>query len=161
MPAIPFRRLLMADLHVAALLGFFVGLPSAVTAQTIVAIAPQQCVWHAGDNLAWAAPNLYESGWQPYSAWTANTAEPHLRVRCHADLNSLPSFAQPAIQVTLYSAYQLYLNGVPSAAWLNLRSCSAPVMRLFSMRFVLAPSSPVPHNTLWPPSTLVSLASSP
>jgi len=38
-------------------------LPVALFAQS-VNIEPGQCVWHAGDNLAWAAPNLDESGWQ-------------------------------------------------------------------------------------------------
>jgi hypothetical protein len=85
--------------------------PLATWAQGLITISPQQCVWRAGDDPNWDAPNLDESGWQPYSAWTANTAQPHLWVRCHADLSSLRSVSQPAIQVTVYSAYQLYLNG--------------------------------------------------
>jgi len=83
-----------------------------LAAQTVVTIAPQQCVWHAGDNPAWAVESLDESSWQPYPTWHANTAEPHLWVRCHADLSSLTTTAQPALQVTLYSAYQFYVNGM-------------------------------------------------
>ena len=31
-----------------------------LAAQTVVTIAPQQCVWHAGDNPAWAVESLDE-----------------------------------------------------------------------------------------------------
>jgi|CZKZ01.1.fsa_nt_gi hypothetical protein len=86
-------------------------LPAALPAQSVVTIATQQCVWQVGDDPSWAAQKLDESGWQPYSNWKANTAQPHLWVRCHADLGVLHSVAQPAIQVGIYSAYQLYLNG--------------------------------------------------
>ena len=85
--------------------------PAALAAQSVIKIEMPQCVWHAGDDPAWAAPSLDESAWQPYSKWKANTAQPHLWVRCHVDLGLLRSVAQPAIQVSLYSAYQLYLNG--------------------------------------------------
>jgi len=52
--------------------------PAAFAAQSIITVPPQQCVWRTGDDPAWAASNLDESGWQPYSAWTANSAQPHL-----------------------------------------------------------------------------------
>jgi len=39
--------------------------PLAALGQGIIAVSPRQCVWRAGDNPAWAAPNLDESGWQP------------------------------------------------------------------------------------------------
>ncbi len=86
-------------------------LPAPLAAQSPITVSPQQCVWRAGDDPSWAAPNLDETGWQPYTAWHANTAQPHLWVRCHADFSSLHSVAQPAIQVAQYSAYQLYFNG--------------------------------------------------
>jgi hypothetical protein len=81
-----------------------------LAAQSVLTIPPQQCVWREGDDLSWAAASLDESGWHPYSAWHADTAQPHLWVRCHVGLNSLRSVAQPALQVTLYSAYQVYIN---------------------------------------------------
>ncbi len=65
------------------------------------------------NNPAWATTVIDESGWQPYTEWHADTAQPHLWVRCHADLSSLTSTVQPALQVTLYSAYQFYFNGTP------------------------------------------------
>jgi hypothetical protein len=101
--------------------------PAALAAQSIITVPPQQCVWRTGDDPAWAASNLDESGWQPYSAWTANSAQPHLWVRCHTYLNSLHSVAQPAIQLTLYSAYQLYLNGALIGAQGNLANGNSSV----------------------------------
>jgi hypothetical protein len=96
--------------------------PSALAAQSVVTVPPQQCVWHAGDNPSWAAPNLDESGWQPYAQWKLSPDQPHYWVRCHADLSPLQGLAHPAIQVTLYAAYQLYLNGAPIGEAGNLRS---------------------------------------
>ncbi len=109
---------MLKTLHAPLLLLMLV--PASLAAQSIISVPSQQCVWHAGDNPAWAAANLDESDWQPYSAWTPNSGQPHLWVRCHTDLSSLHSVAQPALQVTLYSAYQLYLNGALLASAGNL-----------------------------------------
>jgi hypothetical protein len=94
--------------------------PAALAAQSIITVPPQQCVWRAGDDPTWAASNLDESGWQPYSTWKIESGPSRLWVRCHTDLSSLHSVAQPTIQVTLYSAYQLYLNGTLLGAEGNL-----------------------------------------
>jgi hypothetical protein len=77
-------------------------------------------VWRAGDNPAWAAPNLDETSWQPYSAWIPKPGQTHLWIRCRADLSSLRSVAHPALQVTAYAAYELYLNGQRIGAEGNL-----------------------------------------
>jgi hypothetical protein len=82
-----------------------------LAAQSVVSISPSQCIWRAGDDPSWAAPNLDESGWQPYSTWKIEIAPTHVWVRCHGDQRSLVNVANPAIQVTLYDAYELYLNG--------------------------------------------------
>ena len=84
---------------------------SSLAAQSVLTIPPSQCVWRSGDNLAWAAPNLDESGWQPYSTWNNETGPTHSWLRCHADLRSLANAANPAIQISLYDAYEVYLNG--------------------------------------------------
>ncbi len=84
-----------------------------LAAQSVVTIAPDQCVWQAGDDPAWAAPNLDESGWQPLATWKRQTSEPRFWIRCSADLSTLRSLAHPALQVAFYDAYQLYLNGAP------------------------------------------------
>jgi hypothetical protein len=48
-----------------------------VCAQSID-IPPRQCVWHAGDNPAWAAPSLDEAEWQPMSSNSADHLPPHV-----------------------------------------------------------------------------------
>jgi hypothetical protein len=121
--------------------------PAALAAQSVVTIPPQQCVWRAGDDSNWAAPNLDESAWQPYADWKLSADQPHLWVRCHADLSPLQGLAHPAIQVTLYAAYQLYLNGAPIGEAGNLSS------GFFSMDAIRA--FPAPTSSLSPgPATL-------
>ena len=68
---------------------------AALAAQSVLTIPPQQCVWRAGDDPAWAAPNLDESGWQPYTQWKLSADQPHYWVRCHADLAGLREPAAP------------------------------------------------------------------
>jgi hypothetical protein len=111
MPALPFRRIPIVGLLVAALFVLLFALPGSLAAQSIVTVAPQQCVWRTGDDLAWSAPNLDESGWQPYSTWKVNPAEPRIWIRCHADLGPARGSANPAVQVGAFAAYDLYLNG--------------------------------------------------
>src|ERR1035441_2430269 len=118
MSPLPLRQTLAAGLLVAAPLVLLVALP----AQTIITVSPQQCVWRTGDDPSWAASSLDESGWQPYAAWTANTAQPHLWVRCHRDLSSLRPVDQPALQVTLYAAYQIFADDRLIGAAGNLQS---------------------------------------
>jgi sigma-B regulation protein RsbU (phosphoserine phosphatase) len=65
-----------------------------------------------GDNPAWAAPGLGETGWQHSAQWKLPLEEPHLWARCHADLSSLRGTAHPAVQISLDGAYQLFVNGV-------------------------------------------------
>jgi hypothetical protein len=86
--------------------------PLAIHGQSTIAVPEDQCLYHSGDDTAWAAPSLNESGWHPYSEWRPTPDQPHLWVRCHADLSSLLSLSHPGIQVSLYSAYTLYLNGI-------------------------------------------------
>src|ERR1700683_1678306 len=69
---------------------------SPAIAQSLVTISPDQCVWHAGDHPAGAAPNRDETGWQSFARlklmdqlhfWQSD--QPHFWARCHADLSSL------------------------------------------------------------------------
>ncbi|MDE3149294.1 MAG: serine/threonine-protein phosphatase [Acidobacteriota bacterium] len=108
MPGLPRRSLLFAGLC-------FVVLGASgpqLDAQSVITVSPQQCVWRAGDDPAWAAPGLDESGWQPSSQWKIPVLEPHLWARCHADLGALRGTAHPAIQISLNAAYQFFVNGV-------------------------------------------------
>lgn len=106
------RRLILISLACAAPL----------PAQSVVTITPQQCVWHAGDNPAWAAPTLDESDWQSYSEWHPDVPQSHLWIRCHADLNSLANVAQPALQISFYSTYEIYFNGDKIGTFGNLQN---------------------------------------
>ncbi|HEY6446426.1 MAG TPA: PP2C family protein-serine/threonine phosphatase [Acidobacteriaceae bacterium] len=91
-------------------------------AQSIQTLSPQQCIWHAGDNPAWSAPSLDETGWQPYTQWKLNPDQPRYWVRCHADLSALRGAQHPALQISLYAAYQIYLDGALLGGSGNLRS---------------------------------------
>lgn len=104
-----------------ALLFLLVAAPP-LAAQSLITISPQQCVWRAGDDPAWAAPLLDETGWQTYSAWKINPSEPRIWVRCHVDLSSLRSAERPALQVTLYAAYQIFADGRLMGTTGNLQS---------------------------------------
>jgi hypothetical protein len=79
--------------------------PVAALSQSLTTVAPQQCVWRAGDDPAWAAAGLDESGWQPYTQSHSFSDQAHLWFRCHADLSSLRGTVHPAIQVTLQAAF--------------------------------------------------------
>jgi hypothetical protein len=96
--------------------------PPAMWAQAVIAVSTQQCVWRAGDDPAWAAPNLDQSAWQPYSQWEVNSDQPRHWVRCPADLGALRGMAHPAIQVSLPATYQLYVNGRQIGGAQDLRS---------------------------------------
>ena len=104
------------------ILFFLLPWPVAAFGQSIITISPQQCVWRAGDNPAWAAPNLDETGWQPSSQWKIPVLEPHLWARCPADLGALRGTAHPAIQISLDGAYQLFVNGVRIGGAGNVRT---------------------------------------
>ncbi len=107
--------------------------PAALRAQSYTTVAPSQCVWRAGDNPAWAAPDLDESGWQPYAQWQPLPYQPYFWLRCHVDLALLHNVPQPSLQVRVYSAYELYLNGreIGSAGNLASGNFSMNVMRSF------------------------------
>jgi hypothetical protein len=96
-------------LSLSVLLVLFFLSPLTAFAQAAFTISPRQCVWHEGDDPAWAASNLDESGWQslvgglPYRA--------HVWLRCHIQFDGLRNLEHPAISVTAYSAYQEFFQG--------------------------------------------------
>ncbi|MGB7353391.1 MAG: hypothetical protein WBD06_06790 [Acidobacteriaceae bacterium] len=96
--------------------------PLAAFGQGIVSIAPQQCVWRAGDNPAWAAPNLGESSCRPYSSFKFSPSEPRISVRCHLQPMAPGEFDRPAVQVRLSAAYEIFMNGVSIGSNGNLRN---------------------------------------
>jgi phosphoserine phosphatase RsbU/P len=110
------------NLMLPALLGGAFALAIAAQGESIVTIPSRQCLWHAGDNPAWAAPGLDESGWKPLSSWNVSADQPWMWVRCHADLSGLRQAAHPALQVDESAAYQIFLNGNLVGQNGNLRS---------------------------------------
>jgi serine phosphatase RsbU (regulator of sigma subunit) len=110
-----------------------------LAAQSVVTIAPQQCVWHAGDNSAWAATALDESGWQPYSAWKIDVHTPRIWVRCHTDLRLLRPLNQPALQVHLHGASQVFVNGAPAGSSGDIASAQFSMGDFYTVP--LAPAS--------------------
>jgi len=88
----------------------------------IISISPQQCVWRAGDNPAWAAPNLDDTDWHPYATWRLNPDHPRYWVRCHFDARLLTDLTNPAVEVRQNAAYQLFINGPRVASAGSIRS---------------------------------------
>lgn len=134
-------------LHAPLMLLIFVPaclVPAALAAQSLVIVLPGQCVWRAGDDPSWAAPHLDESGWQPYSSWTSEVNEPHVWVRCHADLGPLQGVAHPAILVSLGAAYQMFVNGKMAGAAGDIRTgrFSMNTVRSFPLPEPILNSSP-------------------
>ena len=100
----------------------FAILPLAAPAQSVITIAPQHCVWRAGDDPSWAAPALDESGWHTNLQWKIMPEQARIWVRCRADLSSLRTAAHPAIQITVNAAHELFLNGQAIGGAGNVRT---------------------------------------
>ena len=89
-------------------------IPLVAPAQTVhsyIDIQAQQCVWRAGDDAAWASPDLDDSSWTPFSRRDAPTHGLRIWMRCHVSLAQFQSLPGPAIQVETRSSYELYFNG--------------------------------------------------
>lgn len=109
--------------------------PMLVAAQAVVSISPDQCVWRAGDDLAWASPDMNESGWRPYSDWQINPDESKVWVRCRAVAPNVA--AEPTgIQVRLFAAFELYVNGEKAGSAGNVRNgnFNIDVVRTFPLQ---------------------------
>jgi hypothetical protein len=145
MPALPFHQTLAAGLLVAAPLVLLVALPGALPAQTIVTVSPQQCVWRAGDNPAWAAPSLDEIGWQPYTQFPLSPDQPHFWIRCHLDPAAFRNLDHPAVQIRALTAYEAFFNGISIARNGNLESGNfrMNLIRVFPVPLRLANDSRV------------------
>ena len=128
-------------------------------AQVFVDIPLSRCVWHAGDDPAWAAPDFDDRAWQPYAKFELRPDVPHLWIRCHVDLSVLRSQAHPAIQIAGL-AYQLYLDGQLIGASGDIRSGqhSQNLIRSFP---VAAASVPAGATAIALRATLRSLDLSP
>lgn len=93
-----------------------------LNAQSIQPIAPEQCVWHTGDNPTWAAPDFDDNPWAPYTHWKPDPSHPSLWIRCRADLSGLRTLSSPAILVGTSSAAEVFVNGRRIGGVGNLRT---------------------------------------
>jgi serine phosphatase RsbU (regulator of sigma subunit) len=105
----------------------------AVAGQDFIEVGYSGCVLRAGDDSGWAAQNLSEDGWAPYTQWKARGDEPRIWVRCHADISRLDLRPREAIQIRLYGAYEVYLDGekIGSAGDMRNGSFSMNAVRAF------------------------------
>jgi sigma-B regulation protein RsbU (phosphoserine phosphatase) len=105
---------LLVTISSAALL--LMALASA-TAQTEI----NNCVWHAGDNPAWASPTLDQSQWKPLPA-SALPDEAHFWIRCPVPADALRSATKPSVLVEIWAAYEVYWQGNLTNRVGNLRT---------------------------------------
>ena len=133
-------------LSLLALLAVLAPVRAQTLAQGWITVAPEQCVWHAGDDPAWAASNLDDSAWKPYSAWKLDVHTPRFWVRCHVSLAPLGSLSRPALQVHLYAASQLFVDGVLIGSSGNIKSAQFSLGVLYTVP--LSPASLQPGATL-------------
>lgn len=96
-------------------------IPMLGAAQTVIRIQPEQCVWRAGDDAAWSSPDLNESEWRPYSEWRISADEPKLWVRCRTNAPNVGTESL-AMQVRLFAAFELYVNGEKVGSAGNVRN---------------------------------------
>jgi hypothetical protein len=134
----------------ALLFAMALPMPSAFCARsTDLTISPQQCVWRSGDSSDWSAPSLDETSWQPYAP-SQQVFLPRAWIRCHANLSSITDFDQPALQVRLYAAYEIYVDG-------RLIGTSGD-LRAGSFRMNLIQQWPLPRDL--PQTSTIALRSS-
>jgi hypothetical protein len=95
---------------------------SVLLAQSIQTISSQQCLWHAGDNPAWAAPGFDDSTWRSPSNWQIDASQPRIWLRCHTNLYPLRSVKHPALQVNFLGASQVFVNGTLAGSSDNIDS---------------------------------------
>jgi serine phosphatase RsbU (regulator of sigma subunit) len=98
------------------------GLRAETPNSAVLTLSPEQCVWRAGDNAAWAASNLDESGWHPYSTAKMNPYEPRVWLRCRLDRETLGGLNHPAVEIREFAAWELYFDGARLGGNGNLKS---------------------------------------
>jgi hypothetical protein len=94
----------------------FLFFPGLLRAQ-VVQVPFSQCVYHLGDNPAWAAPNLNESDWTPYTQYRMTGDAYQLWLRCHTPIDT-SAMRNPALAVGPNGPeqVQVFLDGRPAPA---------------------------------------------
>jgi hypothetical protein len=72
-------------------------LPAQTFMSEILTLSPAQCIWHRGDDPAWASVALDESGWRPLATSKLDPSEPRIWKRCHADSAAFSQTDEPAL----------------------------------------------------------------
>jgi hypothetical protein len=123
-------------------------MPVALAAQSVMTISTQQCVWHAGDDPSWSAPannDAAEAGWQPYSTRTLKHSPERYWLRCPVDTSALRGTARPSLQVTLFAAYEAFVDGERVGEMANLQSGNYSINAVRSYPLPGQVSTPGPH----------------
>ena len=95
------------------LLALIVAWPLSLCAQAIVTVPPEQCIYKVGDDPRWAAADLDESGWKPFSEYALAGDMTVLWARCHTNVD-LTAAQQPAEFIeSQEAALQAFVNGRP------------------------------------------------
>ena len=93
------------------LLALIVAWPLSLCAQAIVTVPPEQCIYKVGDDPRWAAADLDESGWKPFSEYALAGDMTVLWARCHTNVD-LTAAQQPAEFIeSQEAALQAFVNG--------------------------------------------------
>ncbi|UWZ86352.1 PP2C family protein-serine/threonine phosphatase [Occallatibacter riparius] len=81
-------------------------------AQTALFVAPEHCVFRAGDDARWAAPDLDESGWRAASQWSEDASlESHFWLRCQVDPAKVTPAVKPVLQISADASYEVFISG--------------------------------------------------
>jgi sigma-B regulation protein RsbU (phosphoserine phosphatase) len=97
----------------------FCALP--LCAQEALSVSPSNCVYRAGDDLRWAAPDINETGWRPISDWPADQSiGPYVWIRCRISPAEWANSPRPFLQVATNAAYEVSVDGDLLARFGNL-----------------------------------------
>jgi hypothetical protein len=92
------------------------------TGQQLIEIRLSQCVYHAGDNLEWAAPELDDTTWERMSNRKVDPSQWRMWIRCHVHSESIGAVAHPAAMVELSEAYEVFADGQRIGSFGDLRT---------------------------------------
>ncbi len=123
----------------------FLCLSSIACAQS-TQISLDKCIFRTGDNPAWSNPNLDESGWTPGDKFTVDLYQPRFWVRCKVDLGIVRGLHDPAIQIFVPTAYEVYFDGRRIGSFGSMQSGNYSLDRIRT--WSLPPLSAGAHGVL-------------
>jgi len=82
-----------------------------LSGQQLIEIRLSQCVYHAGDNLEWAAPEVDDTTWERMSNRKVDPSQWRMWIRCHVRSEAIAGMAHPAAMVDLSAAYEVFADG--------------------------------------------------